>query len=73
MNRILMKNNLMLILQSSQKLKKKILSGLHLLRKAYAENIFWIFSLTFDYYEHKVIFHQYSIHEVMTNKITYIE
>ena len=25
-------------------------------------NIFWIFSLTFDYYEHKVIFHQYSIH-----------
>ena len=22
----------------------------------------WIFSLTFDYYEHKVIFHQYSIH-----------
>ena len=34
----------------------------HPLRKAHAENIFWIFSLTFDYYEHKVIFHQHSIH-----------
>ena len=38
------------------------------LRKTHAENIVWIFSLTFDYYEHKVIFHQYSIKIPHTTK-----